>query len=147
MQRFRAATPVDADRIVELMRMYYAEDGYPFSESSARSALAEFLANPELGRLWVAELDGEIAGYMAVTLGFSFEFRGRDAFLDEIYIDAPARRRGLGREAIDIALAYCRENSVRAIHLEVEDHREAARRLYGQLGFESHGRSLLSKSL
>ena len=145
MSRFRVATNADFDAIVGMMRIYYAEDDYAFSEQASRANLSTFVAHEHLGRLWVAEVDGVVAGYMAVTLGFSFEYGGLDSFLDEIYIAEPYRRTGLGREAIDIALDYCRDEGVKAIHLEVENHRTPARSLYEQRGFETHDRTLMTR--
>lgn len=147
MATFRRAKIADCDAIVSLMGQYYSEDGYPFSERAARFSLTEFLAADELGQLWALDDDGQVVGYMAVTLGFSFEYGGRDAFLDELYIAASHRRRGLGRVAMEIAADYCASKGVRAMHLEVEKHREAARRLYESIGFEGHDRHLMSKRM
>ena len=147
MHRYRPATEADVDHILPMMERYYAEDGYGFDAARAAAAAGTLLANESLGRLWVAVVDGRVAGYLAVTLGFSLEYGGFDAFLDELYIDTPFRRRGLGREAIDVAVAYCRERGVRALHLEVEDHRDAAKRLYEAAEFELHDRHLMSRIL
>jgi GNAT superfamily N-acetyltransferase len=84
---------------------------------------------------------------MAVALGFSFEYRGREAFVDELFIAESHRGRGLGREALEIAEAYCREAGVNALHLEVERHREDALELYRRRGFTDHGRTLMTKWL
>lgn len=147
MTRFRTAGESDVDGIVELMRGYYAEDGYPFGEAEARAALLALIGDERLGRLWVVHEREELIGYLAVTLGYSLEYRGRDAFVDELFIAAGHRRRGLGREAMEIAEAYCREIGVRALHLEVERHRQPAAALYERAGFESHDRRLLTKRL
>lgn len=146
MNRFRIALPADWPSVAAMMRAYYAEDGYPFAEVAAHTAFREFLAYDFLGRFWVADV-GEVAGYLAVTLGFSFEYGGRDAFIDELYIDEAHRGAGLGREAVAVALDYCRAQDVRAVHLEVEHHRESAYRLYGRMGFELHERRLMTKLL
>ncbi|MCL4845213.1 MAG: GNAT family N-acetyltransferase [Acidobacteria bacterium] len=145
--RFRPATPGDADGVLALMREYYAEDGYSFVGASARDVILRLTRDASLGRLWVAPREGRVVGYLAVTLGFSLEYGGRDAFLDELYIEDTARGVGLGREALEIAEAYCRETGVRALHLEVEERRESARALYRRSGFEAHGRELMTKWL
>lgn len=144
--RFRTATEQDAGGILALMREYYTEDGYPWSEAQQRAALLGLIRDAGFGRVWVLEADG-IAGYLSVTLGYSLLYGGQDAFLDEIYLAGEVRGRGLGREAIRLAVSYARERGARAIHLEVEPHREAARRLYGEAGFVDHGRRLMSKLL
>jgi hypothetical protein len=96
MGRFRPAKAGDVDAIVAMMRPYYEEDGYPFVESEARAAALALINEPHLGRLWVT-CDGErVVGYVAATLGFSFEYRGREAFVDELFIAESHRAADLG---------------------------------------------------
>jgi len=130
-----------------MMRRYYAEDGYPFVEAQARQAVIELIRDESLGGLWVAHAGGSIAGYLAVTLGFSLEYRGRDAFIDELFIAESRRGQGLGREALEVAESYCRRLGVQALHLEVERHREPALELYRRTGFKAHDRQLMTKWL
>ena len=152
MSRFRPAEPRDVDAIVAMMRGYYEQDGYTFVEDEARAAALMLINDAHLGRLWVA-VDGDavvgeaVIGYLAVALGFSFEYRGREAFVDELLIAESHRGRGLGREALDVAEAYCREMGVNALHLEVERHRERAQELYRRRGYEDFDRFLLTKWL
>lgn len=147
MERFRPAAEADVDAIIEMMRRYYAEDGYLFAEAEARQAVVDLIRDDKLGRLWVARDPDRVIGYLAVTLGFSLEYRGRDAFIDELFIEDRARGQGLGRRALEIAESYCRERGVNALHLEVEHHREAALELYRRSGFENHDRLLMTKLL
>jgi ribosomal protein S18 acetylase RimI-like enzyme len=147
MSRFRQAQRGDADAIAAMMQAYYAEDGYPFDRDQAMAAIHGLIGDAHYGRLWVAEVDGAVVGYLAVTLGFSLEYRGRDAFIDELYIDVGSRGIGLGREAMALAEAYCRAEGVRALHLEVEIHRDAAYSLYAGSGFERHERHLMTRLL
>jgi ribosomal protein S18 acetylase RimI-like enzyme len=145
--RFRPATLADLDAVLRIMEPYYAEDGYPFDEKTARRTVTTLLADPALGKLFVAELDGRVAGYLAVTFGYSLEYGGRDAFVDELCIAEAARGRGLGGEALELAARICREEGVGTLHLEVELHREGAFELYRRSGFEDGGRRLLTKRL
>jgi GNAT superfamily N-acetyltransferase len=145
--RFRPAHAGDVDAIVAMMRGYYGQGGYTFVEDEARAAALMLIDDSSLGRLWVAFDRNTVVGYVAVALGFSFEYRGRDAFLDELFIAQSHRGRGLGREALEIAEAYCREAGVNALHLEVERHRADALELYRRRGFTDHGRCLMTKWL
>ncbi len=130
-----------------MMRRYYAEDGYPFVAADTREAVRRLIRDDNLGRLWSILDQDRVIGYLAVTLGFSLEYRGRDAFIDELFVMEEARGKGLGREAMEIAEDYCRARGVKALHLEVERHREAAYKLYRQTGFEGHDRYLMTKFL
>lgn len=147
MSRFRPAEAGDVEAIVAMMRGYYVQDGYTFVEEEARAAALRLINDPSLGRLWVTQDRDTIAGYVAVALGFSFEYRGREAFVDELFIAESHRGRGLGREALELAEAYCREAGVNALHLEVERHRGPALELYRRRGFADYGRFLMTKWL
>ena len=88
------AGAADTEQLIEWMRELWLTDTAPFNESLSRQALAQLLADPTLGRAWL--LPG-CAGYLILTFGFSLEYGGRDAFIDEFFIAAPHRGRGLGR--------------------------------------------------
>jgi ribosomal protein S18 acetylase RimI-like enzyme len=147
MERFRAATEQDVDAILGMMQGFYAEDGYPFDAAESRRAVLGLIGSEQLGGLWVAVDDAGVCGYLAVTLGYSLEWRGRDAFLDELFLAERARARGLGSEALRVAEAFCRRSGVRALHLEVEPHREGAFELYRRSGFVDHARRLMTLRL
>lgn len=144
----REATERDLDGVLALMRLLYQADGYPFDEAEARRAVTGLLADRALGRLWVVDDGGdEIAGYLALTFGYSLEYRGRDAFVDEVVVAEGHRGRGLGTALLERAEAECRAESVRALHLEVERGKDATIGLYRRLGFEDQGRLLLTRRL
>jgi GNAT superfamily N-acetyltransferase len=147
VSRFRAAVAADVDAIVAMMSGYYEQDGYTFVAEEARAAALMLIGDPTLGRLWVAFEGKTVVGYVAVALGFSFEYRGREAFVDELFIAESYRGRGLGREALELAETYCREAGVNALHLEVEGHRGTALELYRRRGFEDFDRYLMTKWL
>ncbi len=144
---FRPATPADLDALVAMMREFYAHESMRFDPGVARAAMLGLLEDPSRGRAWlIADAEGP-AGYLALTLGWSLEFGGRDAFLDEIFLAERLRGRGVGARAIDVALEACRALGVRALHLEVERGNARAQSLYRRMGFEDHDRYLMTKWL
>jgi GNAT superfamily N-acetyltransferase len=144
---FRPANPTDVEALLKLQVAYYADDGYPFVETEARACWERLLGQPDNGRAWVAEHDGRLVGYSVLTFGYSLEYRGRDAFVDELYVAPEWRGRGLGREALSIIDAACAAAGVRALHLEVERNKETARGLYRRWGFVEHDRVLMTKPI
>lgn len=139
------ATPFAAEILLELMERFYAEEGYPYDRRKARAALEPFLATPALGRAWLLR-DGDVAvGYFVLTLGWSLEYGGRDAFVDELFVSPSHRGRGLGRRALEAIDDACAELGVQALHLEVEKDNLPATELYRRWGFEDHDRRLMSK--
>jgi len=144
--RFRPATEADCDTVVGLMREYYAFDRIAFDETWARESLGRLLADAGLGRAWLIEWEGAVAGYLFLTFGYSLEYK-RDAFLDELYVCAPYRGRGIGRKAVEHVLAACPALGIAAVHLVVVPGNERARRLYESLGFEDEQRRMMTRRL
>ena len=141
------ATAGDVDVLVDLMAEYYVFDRLPFDAPAARAALQELLHDASLGRLWLVVDGEEPAGYAGLTLGYSLEYHGRDAFLDEFYLRAPYRGRGIGTRVLRFVEEAARSLGVRALHLEVERSNLRAHVLYRNAGFEGHDRHLLTKRL
>jgi ribosomal protein S18 acetylase RimI-like enzyme len=144
---FKPAEASDADALVPMIRALCESDGTPFDETKVRAALAQLVADESLGRAWLVEWGGEPAGYVVLTYGFSLEFGGRDAFIDELFVHEEFRGRGLGRRAIELAERACRERGIRALHLEVERANTTAQELYRRAGFRDHDRYLMTKRL
>jgi ribosomal protein S18 acetylase RimI-like enzyme len=145
--RFRQAGLDDLEALLALVRDFTATQDYPFDEPASRRALRELLGAPALGRAWLLDLDGAAVGYVVLAFGFSIEHAGRDAFIDEIYVQPLHRGHGLGRAAIVFALEQAAREGIRSVHLEVDPGNPAAERLYRSLGFTGHGRHLLTRRL
>ena len=144
----RPATEADLGLLLGFMRALYDEDGStPLRADAAEAALRRLLAEPRHGLVQVIEQGGEPAGYIVLTWGFSLEFHGRDAFIDELYIAPQHRGAGLGRDAVAWAELACREHDARAVHLEVEMDNEVAHALYRGRGFAERGLRLMTKRL
>ena len=144
---FRPAGAADADTLLPMIRALCEHDGTPFDETKVARALAQIIADESLGRVWLIECDAEPAGYVVLTFGFSLEFGGRDAFVDELYVRDGFRGRGLGRRAIELAERVCRGRGISALHLEVERANTTAQELYRRSGFRDHNRYLLTKMM
>jgi GNAT superfamily N-acetyltransferase len=134
----------DLDLVLDLMQGLYASDHIPFDPARARRALLELLADSSLGRVCLAEAEGEAIGYAALTWGYSLEFGGRYALLDELFLREAHRGRGAGRQLLDFLAALCRGLGVQALRLEVERANRGARNLYTRMGFELHDRDLMT---
>jgi diamine N-acetyltransferase len=141
---FARIQPDEVDRLLDYIRDYYAYDSLPLDEPAAREAAVTLLKNPNLGGAWFVEHNGERAGYLVLTWGYSLEYHGRDAFIDELFIVDGMRGRGLGHAAIAFAAETCRRENIRALHLEVERHNIDAQAFYRRVGFVDHDRFLLT---
>lgn len=134
--KIRPASPHDIDALTELVGAYHQFEGIELARDARAEAILPLLNRDDLGRIWLIEVDGAVAGYIALCFGYSIEFAGRDAFVDEFFIREPYRGRGIGRMVLDLVAAEARQLGVCALHLEVAKTNERAQRLYGAAGFE-----------
>jgi GNAT superfamily N-acetyltransferase len=143
--QFRLAVESDVGTLLRFMREYYAFDGHGFDEHKAHVALIALVHDANLGRVWLI-LDGRGAvGYVVLCFGYSLEWLGRDAFVDEFYLLEEYRRRGWGRKTMEFLEEAARAEGVRALHLEVVRENIAALQVYSKLGFVEHDSTFLSK--
>lgn len=145
--RFIEAEDSHVDALLDMVRAYYTGERYPFHEAEARRALHDLLIDKRLGRVWLIHDECGTAGYMALTFGYSIEYLGVDAFIDELFIKQERRGRGLGAAAVAFALERCRDLGVNAVHLEVERNKTSAREMYRSFGFEDHDRRLITRQI
>jgi GNAT superfamily N-acetyltransferase len=142
---FRLAEESDAETLLVFMREYYAFDGHGFDADKASIALTALLRDRNLG-LALLILDGDLtAGYVVLCFGYSLEWLGRDAFVDEFYLREPFRGRGWGRATMAFLEDAAREAGIRALHLEVVRENATALSLYRTIGFREHESTFLSK--
>ena len=141
----RLATESDTDLLLDFMREYYAFDGHAFDPPQARATLLGLLRDPSLGRVWLISTGPEVAGYVVLTLGYSLEFLGRDAFLYEFYLRENHRGQGLGRKVLELVEEAARSLQVRALHLEAVRRNQTAQQFYRKLGFKDRDHYLLTK--
>jgi diamine N-acetyltransferase len=143
--QFRLAVESDADTLLPFLREYYAFDGHGFDEHRTRTALTALLRNANVGCAWLI-LDGDTpVGYVVLCFGYSLEWLGRDAFVDELYLQEEFRGRGWGRRTMAFVEEEARAGGVRALHLAVVKGNDTALQLYRKVGFRDHDSTFLSK--
>lgn len=130
-----------------MMKDLYSHGSHPFSAEGARRATLALLEGPLFGNVWLLKVAEEVVGYMVLTFGFSLEFGGRDALLDELFINEKYRGSGLGKQALHFAFEHCKEAGIRALHLEVLTGNDTAAAIYMRSGFKKDDRQLMTKWL
>jgi diamine N-acetyltransferase len=145
--RFLPLDPPRIDRTLDLVAQLYRHDSIPFDPARSRRAIEELLANPQWGGVWWIEANGELAGYFVLTVGYSLEFGGRFALLDEFLIDDPWQGQGIGTQVLAFMESWCRSEGIEAIRLEVAHDNPRALALYRRNGFVSHDRHFMTRLL
>jgi len=99
------------------------------------------LANPDAielpldqinqGLVFVAEVDGSLAGFAAVLLRAD-----GDVELDGLFVDPASQRQGIGKALVDHCTAFARDHGATALHVVGNPHAEA---FYRSTGFSVTG--------
>ncbi len=143
MTTFKPLEIADIEIITQMMQDFYAIDNYPMDVEVTKTLFQEFISNEHLGKSWLIYSENEIVGYIILTFIFSFEYGGKIAFLDELFIKETARGKGFGKEAIQFIQQEVPKLSLKLLYLEVEPHNENAQKLYLAHDFELHNRKLM----
>ncbi|MDD5088739.1 MAG: GNAT family N-acetyltransferase [bacterium] len=142
---FTPATSADVPALLDMMHALYVYDHSPFHKEEHERALRLLIADENSGRVWLIQSDGKIVGYLVLCFGFSLEFRGRDAFVDELFIVESFRGRGIGTEALRFVEQAARALGIKALHLEVAHTNTRAQEVYRKFGYLDHDRYLMTK--
>ncbi|MCL9768969.1 GNAT family N-acetyltransferase [Flavobacterium sp. HXWNR69] len=143
MTTFKPLEIADIEIITQMMQDFHAIDNYPMDIEVTKTLFQEFISNEPLGKSWLIYSENEIVGYIILTFIFSFEYGGKIAFVEELFIKETAREKGFGKEAIQFIQQEVPKLSLKLLYLEVEPHNEKAQKLYLAHDFEIHNRKLM----
>ncbi|MBQ4639166.1 MAG: GNAT family N-acetyltransferase [Clostridia bacterium] len=139
--RIRLAAESDAGMLMQLNRAFNEVDDV--GEADIRAALG---AGREV--VAVAEEAGVLIGFCCAQVHHSFCYNAPCAEITEMYVDAAHRKKGAGRAM----LAFMTEHlqgayGVCEMHLLTGCENEAAKALYGAMGFEEKKEAYMRKKL
>jgi ribosomal protein S18 acetylase RimI-like enzyme len=125
-----------------LLETHYGFDPHRFltPDPHNRKAYTAFLLgelrNPNAA-IFVAVLRGEIVGYVYAGIEERSlkELRDVAGFIHDVAVAPVARRRGLGKQLVETAVAYLREHGMSRVILWTAERNATARRLFESLGF------------
>jgi len=142
------ATLADLETLLEMMRHLQLDDPWSesFHEPTLRASLAELIQNPIYGVAYIARDRSTPIGYLVICFEYSLEYRGKGAWVDELFVEPSYRGKGIGTQLLDLAERASREHHAKFLHLEV-NHGNPAIELYRRRGFAQHQRFLMSKPL
>lgn len=138
----------DLESLLSLMRHMQIDDAWEetFHEPTVRTNLVELLQNPVYGVVYLVRDENAPIGYLVICFDFSLEYRGKGAWIDELFVATAHRGKGIGTRLLDLAESVSCEHHARVLHLEV-NHGNPAIELYRRRGFADHHRYLMSKNL
>ena len=122
MLAIRLASAADVDALIAI-------DHVATHSADRREAIAEWTA---LGQCHLAERDGAVAGYAALTRSFF-----RSPFIEMLMVGAASRRQGIGRALIEHCITQVPTDQ--KLWTSTNESNTPMRNLLPQLGFEQTG--------
>lgn len=141
------ATVADLPEALPVVHGFYQHFGFAWEPHRKRAILAELLASPKVGQLWLLRKGRQAVGYALVVFYLSLEFDGWIAVLDEFYVVPEQRGGGLGARFLTEVGRGLNAGGIQVLRLEVDDAHAEAASLYQRLGFRREARALWSRRL
>lgn len=139
----KVATEKDLAELLPYVRAYHDFEDINLTDSQRESSVRQLLTDRSLGVIWLVYGDNKLVGYLALCVGYSIEFGGVDAFLDEFYIHPEFREKGIGTRSLELVKEEARKIGIRAIHLEVARSNIKANNIYSRLNFKAREKYVL----
>jgi GNAT superfamily N-acetyltransferase len=141
--KIKIALIKDLETLLPLVVEFHEFEGLQTTEVQKRTSLSTLLENSALGGIWLIWFNHQLVGYIALCFGYSIEFGGRDAFIDEFYIRTEFRGQGIGKRTLELIKIAAGDRQIRALHLEVARANPNAHQLYSHCGFETREKYVL----
>jgi GNAT superfamily N-acetyltransferase len=119
--------------IAAYQRFYEVAD---VDDERNRAFFARFLAPSEDGMLLGAWRGGGLVGYACLYWHFTSLVPAETVLMNDLYVDEPARGRGVGRALIEASVAVARERGAHHLEWATAPGNLKAQRLYDATGAE-----------
>jgi GNAT superfamily N-acetyltransferase len=143
----RQAAPADAAVIAEFnRRLAWESEHKALDLAKLQPGVAAVLADPARGVYFVAELEGEVVGQLAITYEWSDWRNGWFWWIQSVYVREDARKSGVFRLLYHHVAALARERGdVIGLRLYVETDNQRARQTYDRLGMAQTGYLIMER--
>lgn len=135
---YRSATVADAETITRFqIAMARETEDLELDPETCRKGVEAVFADPSLGRYFVADDDGRVAGCLMITYEWSDWRNGVVWWIQSVYVDPEYRRRGVYAGLYSHVKELVEHDpAVRGIRLYVERGNTLAQRVYSRLGMD-----------
>jgi len=141
--KIEIASEYHLEELLPLVREYHEFENFQMTEIAREKSVRRLLSDNSLGRIWQVYVGEKLVGYIALCVGFSIEFSGLDAFVDEFYILPEYRGKGVGAKILELTKIEAKNMGIRALHLEVARSNVTAQNLYTQAKFKAREKYVL----
>ena len=130
------ATVKDLPQMVELLAVLFTDEAeFQPNAEKQRRALEALLANPSIGRLYVAREGKRVVAMASLLYTISTVEGGKAAWFEDLVVHPDERKRGIGEALLKYVVAQARAEGVLRITLLTDMQNERAQAMYRRAGF------------
>ena len=133
--QIRAAAPADRLCLAELLAGFRDELGRSRPGAEEIAAGCARLLEDAAVSISVAAAGPRAVGYALLRRHYSVWAEGEKAVLEDLFVVERARRRGVGRQLLEHAIAAAKQAGCRAMSLDANEGNEPANLLFRRSGF------------
>jgi ribosomal protein S18 acetylase RimI-like enzyme len=125
----------DLNSLTELFNSYRVFYEQESNLEGANSFLKERLLNED-SVIFIAYDESKAVGFVQLYPTFSSVSMKKSWILNDLYVDASARKNGFGEKLIHAAIYFAKEKGAKGLSLETGENNLNAQRLYEKIGFK-----------
>ena len=133
---YAAATAKDLPQLVELLGMLFQQEAeFQPDAAKQKQALEAILANPVIGRLYVAREGRKVVAMASLLYTVSTAEGGKAAWFEDLVVHPEERNRGIGEALLKHVVTQAKAEGIRRITLLTDMQNERAQAMYRRVGF------------
>jgi GNAT superfamily N-acetyltransferase len=130
------ATVKDLPQLVDLLVVLFTDEAeFQPDAGKQKRALEAILANPTIGRLFVAREGKRVLAMANLLYTVSTAEGGRAAWFEDLIVHPDERKRGIGEALLKHVVAHARAEGILRITLLTDMQNERAQAMYRRVGF------------
>nr|WP_086937630.1 GNAT family N-acetyltransferase [Thaumasiovibrio occultus] len=147
-----SASATTFSKLFKLVDAFFAHEELDHDVERTQAALHSLASRPEMGRIWLIEVEQDdethLVGHLVVSFSFSLEVAGRVAIVDQFYLDPHWRSQGVGTYVIPAIENALTNEGISQLSMEVNIGNGGARRFYERMGYNPRRQHcIMSKNL
>lgn len=130
--------PAEMDFLREYVEALYVHDEAFDSVVYIEEGVKSLLRNEALATAYFIRCAEERVGYVILTRYHSVEKGGLTIFIDELYVEQPFRRTGVGRSVMTKIIEVAKQEGAKALWAQAEPYNRAAHDYFSSQGFQNN---------